>query len=139
MAAKLNSYADVQNLLNNYVQSAGVTPASAPHGTFWETLSYQDFITQQVPNLPDVRICTPGTVGTSGIINALSGTGQFMPQGNEYPQMPFGNPPYPGQQDVIDSLSDWISRNCPNGNASAPARRGDHSLRGSGSPSGGLR
>lgn len=114
MAATLNSYQDVQNLLDKFLSDNGLSAASAPHGVFWHALTYEQFITEQVPVLSDVRIVVPKSAATSGIIQALTGTGPFNPNSGEYPQMPFPSPPYSGQQDVIDALTAWIDAGCPN-------------------------
>jgi hypothetical protein len=114
----LNSYADVQTLLNDFVASAGVTPGLAPHGIFWETLSYDEFTTGNVPGIhPPVQILVKGDAASSNIILALSGEGPLFGPGGRIGQMPRPDPPYdsasPSQADVITALSNWINANCP--------------------------
>jgi hypothetical protein len=113
----LNSYADVQNALDTFVQNAGVTPANAPHGVFWRNLTYQQFITGDIPNVTDpntgnpYKILVVGSSKDSNIIQILSGFGNAY---NNFGQMPQPNPPYSGQNNLIASLADWIDRKCPN-------------------------
>jgi hypothetical protein len=110
----LNNFADVQNLLNNFVASAGVTPAQAPHGVFWDT-DYESFMNLSI--FDQYPVVTKGDAATSNIILALMGT---LP---DIPQMPQPSPPYesasPSQSDVIAELSAWINAGCPNGGAAA--------------------
>lgn len=119
MAVTINSYADLQNVLNAFVSAAGVTPGLAPHGVFWENLTYQQFTTGQVPGVPGFQIVTPGTASTSAIVMALSGTPNtpFDPNTGSIGQMPQPNAPYnagtPSQSDVIAALSAWIENKCP--------------------------
>jgi hypothetical protein len=119
MAVTINSYADLQSVMNDFVSAAGVTPGLAPHGVFWENLTYQQFTTGEVPGVPGFRIVTPGTASTSAIIMALSGTPgtPFDPNSGSIGQMPQPSPPYndgtPSQTDVIAALTAWIGNNCP--------------------------
>jgi len=109
----LKSYADVQALLDTFVKNAGVDPAAAPHGVFWHTLNYQQFITGNVPNVqPVFKILVVGNSQQSTIIQILKGIGDAA---NDFGQMPQPNPPYPGQDDVITALANWIDAQCPNG------------------------
>lgn len=109
----LKSYADVQALLDTFVKNAGVNPAGAPHGVFWRNLTYQQFITDNVPNVqPAFKILVVGHSKESTIIQILQGIGDAA---NDFGQMPQPSPPYPGQDDVITALAQWIDANCPNG------------------------
>lgn len=120
MTTQINNYSDLQNLLNKFVAGSGVTPGLAPHKVFWNTLTYEEFITQDVPGVSGFKILVVGKAAESNIINALSGTPgtPFDPNGN-IGQMPQPSPPYdasvPTQTDVIAALTDWINNNCPNG------------------------
>jgi hypothetical protein len=110
----LTSYADVQKLLDAFVQSAGVTPANAPHGVFWHDLTYEQFVNGNVPGVSQpqtYKILVKGSAKDSNIIQILSGMGSAY---QNFGQMPQPNPPYPGQQDLINSLSQWINAGCPN-------------------------
>jgi len=111
MQSTLKNYQDVQNLLNSFVSANSLTPALAPHGVFWNTLSYDQFVTGNVPNL-GVPVLVKGNSADSNIIQVLKGTS------SEFPPMPQPNPPYndksPSQNDVISQLSAWIDAGCPN-------------------------
>ncbi|HYI39409.1 MAG TPA: hypothetical protein VE053_03735 [Allosphingosinicella sp.] len=112
MVATLNDFADVQNLLNAFVASAGVTPQEAPHHTFWNT-DYQSFM--QLKIFGKYQVVVPKDVAASDIIAALNGTLAGIPR------MPRPSPPYdnasPSQDDVVAALSAWIEAGCPNGAA----------------------
>ncbi|WP_213804275.1 hypothetical protein [Granulicella sp. dw_53] len=110
----LNNYADVQAALNTFVQQAGVTPGQAPHGAFWNTLTYDQFTTGNVPGVPlgSWKILVVGDSKNSNIIQILVGTGSAA---NDFGQMPQPNPPYePEQTNLITQLSAWIDAGCPN-------------------------
>lgn len=124
MATTLKNYADVQTLLNSFVASAGVTPSLAPHHVFWQALSYEQFITGNVPGVSgNYKILVVGNSAQSNIIMALSGTpnSPFDPNKGTIGQMPYPNAPYnsanPSQNDVITALAAWIDAGCPNGSA----------------------
>ncbi|HRQ64411.1 MAG TPA: hypothetical protein PKZ76_06050 [Xanthomonadaceae bacterium] len=110
----LKSYADVQQALDSFVATAGVPIAGAPHGPFWKTLSYQQFVTGNVPNVnPAFKILVKGDPANSTIIQILKGTGEAA---GIFGQMPRPSPPYnPEQANLISALSDWIAAGCPNG------------------------
>jgi hypothetical protein len=108
----LNSYADVQAALNNFVQQAGVTPGQAPHGVFWLNLTYEQFTTGNVPNISPGpwKILVVGNSKNSNIIQILSGIGGAF---DDFGQMPQPNPPYAGQIALIAELAAWIDAGCP--------------------------
>ena len=121
MTTKINNYAELQTLLNNFVSASGVTPGLAPHMVFWNNLSYEDFITGDVPGVsPSYKILVVGDAANSNIIQALSGTAgsPFDPNTGSIGQMPQPSPPYdasaPTQTDVIAALTYWINNKCPN-------------------------
>jgi hypothetical protein len=113
--ASLTNYAQVQAALNAFVQQAGVTPGQAPHGAFWNALTYEEFISGNVPNVNSPhswKILEVGNPENSNIIQILSGMGDAY---NIYGQMPQPNPPYdPEQTTLIGQLSDWIKNGCQN-------------------------
>jgi len=76
--ATLTNYAEVQAALNAFVTEAGVSPGLAPHHTFWNTMSYQQFITDNVPGVPGGpwKILEVGCSKNSNIIQILSGYGK---------------------------------------------------------------
>lgn len=106
----LNNYADVQKALTDFCNNVGVDPASAPHGAFWKTMSYNDFITRDIPGFPGVKVLVVGDAASSNIIQILKGIGE---QADNYGPMPPGVPDNQ-KTAIIDSLSDWIVRKCPN-------------------------
>ncbi|MET1112130.1 MAG: hypothetical protein ABWX67_11450 [Allosphingosinicella sp.] len=108
----LNNFADVQNLLNDFVASAGVSPTQAPHGVFWDT-DYESFMNLSIFN--EYPVVDKGNAAASNIILALQGNLSGIPQ------MPQPDPPYnsanPSQDEVIAALSAWINAGCPNGSS----------------------
>lgn len=120
MAITMSSFADVQNYLGQFVTAAGVTPAQAPHGVFYQSLTYKQFTTGDVPGVAGYKILVVGSSAKSNIIMALSGTpnSPFDPNSGAIGQMPQPNPPYnssaPTQADIITALAAWIDAGCPN-------------------------
>jgi hypothetical protein len=133
-ALTLNSFKDVQNLLDQFVASSGVTPGPAPHGVFWRTdadgnpMTYKEFTTGYVPGFDPgsfppngLLILVVGNSAASNIVMALQGTGPFASGGSIGEQMPQPSPPYnsnkqaPQQKDVIAALIQWIDAKCPDG------------------------
>jgi hypothetical protein len=129
----LKSFADVQNLLNAFLKSAGFPIGGAPHQTFWQTnvltgdpMTYEEFTTGKLPLPPPYDsnyqypvILNVGDAASSPIINMLNGSGPYWDAvGNIAGQMPQDNPPYnaadPPQTLVIQLLTDWINAKCPN-------------------------
>lgn len=114
-SSTINSYAAVQNLLNDFVTSAGVTPALAPHKVFWEDLDYNEFVTGNVPGVQGgtIPILVKGDADSSNLIKILKGPLTSF----RINQMPEYSPPYnaasPSQSDVINGLTYWIINNCP--------------------------
>jgi hypothetical protein len=115
----LSSFNDVKNLLNTFVQQNNVPIGLAPHADFWNTLSYQQFTTGNIPNVTDpttqmpMRILIPGNSADSNLINALRGTPGtvFDPNNGAIGRMPPSGP-FMADQD-IDRIANWIDRNCP--------------------------
>lgn len=119
MTVSIRSYADVQTQLAAFVASAGVTPALAPHGVFYDSLTYAQFTTGDVPGVAGFKILEPGNSANSNIIMALAGTANspFDPNSGSIGQMPQPSPPYdsatPSQCDIITALAAWIDAGCP--------------------------
>jgi hypothetical protein len=146
MTVTINSYADVQNVLGQLVAANQLPIGQAPHGAFYQTLSYQQFIAGNMPGVgggPDnggFKIVDVGNAKQSNIILALTGAAGtvFDPNSGSIGPMPQPNPPYnsavPAQDDVIAALSAWIDNNCPQfaAHAAAPAhaRPGRHRAKG---------
>ncbi|AAY91918.1 hypothetical protein D3X12_18250 [Pseudomonas protegens] len=113
----LNTFKDVQNLLDAFVAQNNLPISGAPHGAFWQT-SYQSFVTGNVPGIQNpetgqaVPILVKGDGAHSNLIYALSGTpGTPWGPDGDFGQMPPGGPFLPQAQ--IDELSAWISQGCP--------------------------
>ena len=116
----LKSFADVQNLLNQVLtqndQIDGV--ASSPHQSFWTTLSYDDFVNGNVPNVTDpatgkpLPILVKGDSAHSNLILALEGQGPlFDPRAGTIGQMPANGPPM-FTKEQIASIAAWIDAGC---------------------------
>lgn len=107
----LNSYADVQAMFNKFVSDHNtIHIGDAPHADFWNSLTYDQFVDGNVPGVDgDVKILVKGDPDHSNIITILRGT-LTLPSGDAFPRMPEGGP---FMTTEIDSLADWIKRNCP--------------------------
>jgi hypothetical protein len=115
----LNSFADVQQFLTQVVSDnhEGLQLQNAPHKAFWNTLTYDQFVNGNIPNVhnPDtgdpIPILVKGKSDQSNIIMALGGTGPiFGPDG------PVGQMPPRGTKftaDQVKSLANWINAGCP--------------------------
>jgi len=104
MPIQLNSYAEFQKFMDDTCAAVGAPIDLAPHHRFW-SVAYNDFITG---NVFGVQILIVGNAADSGIIHALKGEAPF--DGTSFPQMP---PTAAFPQDAIDTVADWINRNCP--------------------------
>ena len=97
--------------------------ATSPHKNFWETLTYQQFTTGNVPGVvfgptPPYPILVVGDAAHSNFVLALEGvgplfdnnTGAFgeMPANANPPAIPFLT------ADEIQPIIDWINNGCPN-------------------------
>jgi len=106
----LKNYADVQLALDNFCSHVGVDPNSAPHGAFWHTLSYSQFIGGEVPNFQGVKVLIVGDSKKSNIIQILQGIGELA---EDFGAMPPGVP-LNQKTEIIAQLSAWIDARCPN-------------------------
>ncbi len=112
--SSIQSYAEFQSYMNQLISLYGTSISDAPHKAFWETYTYEQFISGNVPNIsPPVKILEVGNGPASNIVQALQGVGPlFGPNGN-YGQMPAdGTGPWTTAQ--IQPVIDWINANCPN-------------------------
>ncbi|MFL5337172.1 MAG: hypothetical protein ACJ8H8_29360 [Geminicoccaceae bacterium] len=112
----LTSFADVQKFFNDFITQQGIDIAGAPHGAFWNNLTYDNFVNGNVPGVTDpntgkpVPILTKGDGAHSNIIYALSGTpGTLWDPNNPtgFGLMPPGLSNF--SSDQIQELSDWIT------------------------------
>ncbi|KAA3631734.1 MAG: hypothetical protein DWQ02_15935 [Bacteroidetes bacterium] len=100
----INTYADVQAMFNDYVKLNGIGINGSPHKAFWNTLSYNDFINGNVPNV-GIKICTCGDSEKSAIVQILKGSYDGIGE------MPFGGPYFPDEQ--VEKFAKWIDDGCP--------------------------
>ena len=107
---QLNSYPDVQNFFNAFVTANQIAIDDAPHGAFWNDLSYDQFVNGDVPNVPGVKILVSGNAADSNLIKILKGP--LTVGGQSFRRMPGGGPFM--SDEMIATLADWIDRSCPN-------------------------
>lgn len=100
----INTYADVQQMFDDYVKLNGIGINGSPHKAFWDSLTYTQFTTGDVPNV-GIKICECGDSEKSAIVQILKGTYEGIPE------MPAGGPYFPEEQ--IDKFAAWIDNNCP--------------------------
>jgi len=100
------------------VNGEGGIANQAPHGSFWTTLSYAEFVNGNVPNVSDpssgqpLRILEIGNPDNSNLIMALRGTGSLFDVNNgAFGRMPYGGTPF--TDDQIGEIADWIAAGCP--------------------------
>lgn len=118
----LTSYAQVQAHLTQVLTGNGQiddTRTDSPHGAWWETLSYTEFITGTVPGVTDPGTGQPlptlvkGDAAHSNLVLSLQGVGPlFDPAANKFGRMPADGPPF-FTDAQIQPLSDWINAGCP--------------------------
>jgi len=115
----LGAYIDGILKQNN---EAGGVP-SAPHKNFWDTLSYKDCTTGNVPGVnfgpnPPYPILVVGNGANSNFVLALQGVGPpFDNNTGAFGQMPANaNPPAMPYftSDQIQPIIDWINNGCLN-------------------------
>jgi hypothetical protein len=120
-AKALKSFAELQKLLNQVLTQNGQIRgvASAPHKSFWTTLSYNDFVTGNVPSVKDpatgvpLPILVKGDSRHSNLILALRGEGPlFDPHAGTIGQMPANGPPM-FTKEQIAAIAGWIDAGCP--------------------------
>jgi mono/diheme cytochrome c family protein len=101
----VNTYKDVQSMFDSYVSLNGIAISGSPHKKFWDNLTYQQFITGDVPYVSGVKILKCGDSANSNLVNILKGS---LPNG--IPEMPAGGPYFPEEQ--IDSFAKWVDAGC---------------------------
>jgi hypothetical protein len=82
---------------------------NSPHGAFWSTLSYNDFVTGDVPNM-GMPVLVKGSSAKSNIILALTGQPPF--DGSQFSQMPADGPPFLTAAQIAP-IAAWIDAGCP--------------------------
>jgi hypothetical protein len=112
----VTSFNDLKTLIDSILSQNGQTAdvKDAPHGAFWNNLTYQKFVQGNVPGVnPAVPILVAGNSAQSNIILALRGTGPlFDPNTGTFGQMPADGPPFFTQAN-IDDIAAWIDAGCP--------------------------
>lgn len=108
---QLNSYQDVQSLFNDFITANSINMDRAPHGAFWNSMSYDEFVNGNVPGLPiAVKNLISGNAADSNLIKILKGS--LTVAGRTFRRMPGGGPYF--SDDMVAALADWIDRGCPN-------------------------
>jgi hypothetical protein len=113
----LNSFADVKKFIDQVLSQNGDSVGGAQHGAFWNKLTYDQFVTGNVPNEVDpannqpVRILVKGDSTKSNLIFALLGIGPTFGPGGSIGQMPKFATPF--TLDQIKSIAAWIDKGCP--------------------------
>jgi hypothetical protein len=117
----LNSFQEVRQLLDDFVQTNHVPISSAPHRGFWN-LDYDQFVNGNVPGVIDpgtglpLKVLIRRNSANSNIILALRGEGPLFDPDNgsigRMPLMPFGQEVFMHKDD-IDRIASWIDRDCP--------------------------
>ena len=108
----LNSFAELQTFMTQTMTELGGSAEFAPHGVFWQTLSYDQCVNGNMPGIAGapVKILVSGASSQSNIIHALKGEGIFAP-GGRFRRMPAGGPYFSEEQ--IKEIADWIEAGCP--------------------------
>jgi hypothetical protein len=97
--------------------------ATAPHKNFWDSLTYQQFTTGNVPGIsfgptPPYPILVVGDAASSNFVLALQGEGPLFDNNTgPFGQMPANaNPPAVPFLTAaeIQPIIDWINNGCPN-------------------------
>jgi hypothetical protein len=109
----LPNFAAVQAFLSLVISQNGNDISGATHKAFWNTTTYTEFTTGDVPHVtPSVRILIPGNSAQSNIILALLGRGPLFDPSSNYGQMPQDGPPYFTTAQV-NEIAAWIDAGCP--------------------------
>ena len=105
--ATINSFQGLRDYMNTILTSRNQynkTKNNSPHGLFWDTMSYKDFTTGDVPGI-GIPILIIGNSKNSNFIKALRGE-------DDLTQMPLGNNPYFNETDIVP-IAKWIDDGCP--------------------------
>jgi hypothetical protein len=115
----VTSYAQLQQYLRqiltgNTSSQTGTTEQAdaqnqSPHGAFWSTLAYEDFVTGNVPNI-GLPILVKSDSAHSNLILALRGQPPF--DGSTFSQMPADGPPFLSDAQIAP-IAAWIDAGCP--------------------------
>lgn len=118
-AMTISSYAQLQQYLtqiltSNVSSQTGNTEEAdsenqSPHGAFWNTLAYDDFVNGNVPQL-GLPILVKSNSASSNLILALKGLPPF--DGSSFPRMPADGPPFLTDAQIAP-IAAWIDAGCP--------------------------
>src|SRR5262249_45091228 len=107
---QLNSYKDVQDYFNNFVAAHSISIDDAPHGAFWNSLTYDEFVNGPVRGISaQLPTVVSGNSAAPTLIRIRRG--RWKVGGKRFPQMPGGGPFMKNEE--IAPPADWIARNCP--------------------------
>jgi hypothetical protein len=128
MAIEITSFAQLGQYIDGILAANGDSPVGGPHKQFWDTLSYQQFITGNVPGIVDptteqpMKILVVGNSKASNLIMALAGNPStvFDPESGAIGEMPEGGTPFTAEQ--IAPIAAWIDAGCPQGPAAETRR-----------------
>jgi hypothetical protein len=111
----LKSFSEVQSFLSKVVAESNLVnemPLS-PHKDFWNHLTYDQFVTGNMPNLKiPIRILVKGDSASSNLILSLKAEGPLFNRETGKPgPMPPKGPMFTSEQ--IEELAGWIDAGCP--------------------------
>ena len=125
---ELSSYAQVQAYLVRILTQDAVGDSNAeqdaadgaPHGAFWATMTYQQFVAGNVPGVKDpatgkpMPILVSGNSAQSSIVMALRGTpgSPFDPDTGAFGPMPADGAALLTEAQIAP-LAAWIDAGCP--------------------------
>jgi hypothetical protein len=123
MPTVITSFTQLGPYINSVLSANGELPVGGvggPHKHFWDTLTYQEFVTGNVPSIVDpttqqpMKILVVGNSKLSNLIMALSGTPNtvFDPNTGAIGQMPDGGPVF-FTPEQIAPIAAWIDAGCP--------------------------
>jgi hypothetical protein len=107
MAGRINSWTEFQSFMDECCTKVGAEPDFAPHGRWWQTMTYESFMTDGT--VVGERIVAPGNPNDSRLVQALEGRPPFGENGT-FSQMPTGTP---FASDDVAEVRDWVARGCP--------------------------
>jgi hypothetical protein len=118
-AAAITSFAQVKELLDKFVADNNIPISFAPHRAFWRTMTHDQFVNGNLPNVtnPDtgepLKILVVGNADASNLIMSLRGTPGtlFDPDTGLIGRMPPSGPFM--ADDDIQRVAAWINAGAP--------------------------
>jgi hypothetical protein len=106
---KLNTFADVQAFMNQFVADHGTDLSGSPHADFWSK-DYHSFVNGDVPGVLGVKILVKGDAEHSNLILILRGP---LAVGNKrFSRMPADGSGFMTDEQIA-ALAAWINADCP--------------------------